>query len=326
MRGKRIFIASLLLAAAAVLPAVEVDYFPLHVGNQWVYRGNGTRGQSLLTLEITRAAYWAGRAYWLLHGLPEGDFWLRMDDEGNLWAYDPAADREQLWYAFGKSEGEEYRTALPGSQTRAVITSRKTHYKGPVGEAENALEIRYPGVFQVGIERELFLPYIGLVERRQNVGGPAVVTYELIYSRTGGVTVLSEPALSVSLTIDRATYYANLMPPVDPARAVPLMTARLSVRNTTGAPIELVWPSGQRYDFVIRDEKGQIVWRWSEGRAFTLVFGTESFSGERNYTELIRLGRDGKPFPPGKYTLEAWLATQPRIYAATAGFEIQYVY
>jgi len=104
------------------------------------------------------------------------------------------------------------------------------------------------------------------------------------------------------------------------------MTARLSVRNTTGAPIELVWPSGQRYDFVIRDEKGQIVWRWSEGRAFTLVFGTESFSGERNYTELIRLGRDGKPFQPGKYTLEAWLATQPRIYAATAGFEIQYVY
>ena len=325
MRGRRISIVS--FALAWLMPAAHPDYFPLHVGNQWVYRAGVTRTDGILTLEITRTGQFAGRTYWLLHGLPQGDFWLRMDEEGNLWAYSPERNQEELWYAFQKAEGEEYRTALPGSLSRAVIASRKAVYKGPIGEVDYALEIRYPGVFQVGIERELFLPYIGMVHRKQNVGGPATVSYDLIYSRTGGVTVVSAPEVSFSLTLDSAVYHANLMPPVDPQRAVPTMTARLTLRNTTGVPVELVWPSGQRYDFQIRNEKGEVVWRWSEGKAFILVFGTESFTGERNYTELIRLGdASGKPFPQGKYVLEGWLVTQPRTYFAAAAFEIRHVY
>lgn len=327
MSGRRTSIVSLLPAVAGLLCAAQPDYFPLHVGNQWVYRATGTRGDGVMILEITRIARLAGRTYWLLHGLPQRDYWLRMDDEGTLWCYDPDANREEVWYAFHKPEGEEYRTALPGSLSRAVIASRKAHYKGPVGEVDYALEIQYPGVFQVGIARELFLPYVGMVYRQQNAGGPAVITYELIYSRTGGVTVLSQPEISITLTLDRETYYANLMPPVDPDRAAPLMTARITLRNTTERPVELVWPSGQRYDFLIRNAKGEVLWRWSEGKAFILLFGTESFIGERNYVELIRLGTpDGKPFPEGRYTLEAWLATQPRAYFATATFEIRHVY
>lgn len=326
MFGRRISTVSLLFGVA-LLSAAEPDYFPLHPGNQWVYRATGTRGQTILTLEIARTGQFAGKTYSLLRGWPEGEYWLRMDEQGNLWAYDPSRNQEELWYAFQKLEGEEYRTALPGSFSRAVIGSRKASYQGPVGEVNYALEIHYPGVFQVGIERELFLPYIGLVHRRQNTGGPSFVTYDLIYSRTGGVTVLSEPELSVSLTLDRALYYANLMPPVDPARTVPVMTARISLRNTTSEPIELSWPSGQRYDFVIRNDKGEVIWRWSEGKAFILLFGVESFRGERNYTELIRLGTaDGKPFPQGRYTLEAWLTTQPRAWSATAAFEIRHVF
>jgi len=325
MRGRRISIVS--FALAWLMPAAHPDYFPLHVGNQWVYRAGGTRTDGILTLEITRTGQFAGRTYWLLHGLPQGDFWLRMDEEGNLWAYAPERNQEELWYAFQKPEGEEYRTAVPGSLSRAVVASRQSAYKGPIGEVNNALEIRYPGVFQAGMERELFLPYIGMVHRKQNVGGPATVTYDLIYSRTGGVTVLSAPELGFSLTLDRAIYYANLMPPIDPERAVPTMTARLTLRNTTGTPVELVWPSGQRYDFQIRNEKGEVLWRWSEGRAFILLFGVEPFTGERNYTEVIRLGdASGKPFPQGKYLMEGWLATQPRGYFASTPFEIRHVH
>jgi len=325
MRGRRISIVS--FALAWLMPAAHPDYFPLHVGNQWVYRAGGTRTDGILTLEITRTGQFAGRTYWLLHGLPQGDFWLRMDEDGNLWAYSPERNQEELWYAFQKPEGEEYRTAVPGSLSRAVVASRQSAYKGPIGEVNNALEIRYPGVFQAGMERELFLPYIGMVHRKQNVGGPATVTYDLIYSRTGGVTVLSAPELGFSLTLDRAIYYANLMPPIDPERAVPTMTARLTLRNTTGTPVELVWPSGQRYDFQIRNEKGEVLWRWSEGRAFILLFGVEPFTGERNYTEVIRLGdASGKPFPQGKYLMEGWLATQPRAYFASTPFEIRHVH
>ncbi|MGC8794346.1 MAG: BsuPI-related putative proteinase inhibitor [Bryobacteraceae bacterium] len=323
MPGRRIFTISLALAS---LPAAAgQDYFPLHVGNQWVYRASGTRGEAIVSLEITRAAEIEGRTYWLLRGLPQGEFWLRMDEEGNLWARPSARGQEELWYAFQKPEGEEYRTTLPGAFSRALIASRKAAYKGPIGEVDCALEIQYPGVFQVGIERELFLPYIGMVHRRERAGGPAVGSYDLIYSRTGGVTVLSAPELSFSLTLD-SYVYANLTPRADPARVPPTMTARLTLRNTTETPVDLVWPSGQRYDFQIRTEKGDVLWRWSDGKAFTLLYGKESFAGERNYTELIPLAdASGQAYPEGKYVLEGWLATQPRSWFATAPFQIRHL-
>ena len=42
----------------------------------------------------------------------------------------------------------------------------------------------------------------------------------------------------------------------------------LHVTNTGDAPLEFTFPSSQRYDFVVRDEAGEEVWRWSDGMAF----------------------------------------------------------
>ncbi len=308
--------------------AAHPDYFPLHVGNQWVYRGSGTRGESTLVLEITRTAEFNGRVYWLLHGLPGADYWLRMDDAGTLWAYNPDRSSEEVWYAFQASEGQPYTTAVPGNCCgRGMVSSRKAAYKGPIGEVDYALEVRYPGVFQVGLDREVFLPYIGMVHRTQATGGPTYATYDLIYSRTGGVTVIAEPELSFGLTLDQSLYTANLMPPVDPQRSVPLLTARLTLRNTTPHPVQLTFPSGQTYDLVIRNEKGEVVYRWSDGKFFTMAIRNESFSGEKNWVITVRLGAEGKPWPPGKYVAEGWLtATAPRSFSASVGFEIRHVF
>lgn len=42
----------------------------------------------------------------------------------------------------------------------------------------------------------------------------------------------------------------------------------LHVTNTGDAPLDFTFPSSQRYDFVVRDEAGEEVWRWSEGMMF----------------------------------------------------------
>lgn len=328
MLGTRTFTISLILGWAVLSHAAQPDYFPLHVGNQWVYRARGTRGDTALVLEITRTGVFNGRTYWLLQGFPERDYWLRMDDNGNLLAYDPGRDQEEIWYAFHAPEGEVYRTSLPGNCCgRAVVSSRKTKYRGPIGEVDNALEIGYPGVFQVGIERELFLPYIGMVHRTQNTGGPSFAAYDLVYSRTGGVTVIAAQEFGFGLTLDHSVYTADLMPPIDPSRAVPLLTARLTLRNTS-VPISLTFPSGQTYDLVIRNEQGEVVYRWSEGKFFILAIRTETIGpGEKNWVILVRLGDDGKPWPQGKYTAEAWLTTAgPKTFAASVGFEIRHVF
>ncbi|MBI1897984.1 MAG: hypothetical protein HYS04_15850, partial [Acidobacteria bacterium] len=61
------------------------------------------------------------------------------------------------------------------------------------------------------------------------------------------------------------------------------MIARLRVRNSTGHPVQLNFPTGQSFDFVIRNEAGDIVQRWSEGKFFTQALRSETLApGERN--------------------------------------------
>jgi hypothetical protein len=44
---------------------------------------------------------------------------------------------------------------------------------------------------------------------------------------------------------------------------------KLDVRNNTKRMVELRFPNGMTHDFVVFDESGKEVWRWSSGRMFT---------------------------------------------------------
>ena len=70
-----------------------------------------------------------------------------------------------------------------------------------------------------------------------------------------GSTIHPDRRFSVALSLDRPRYVANLMPPVDPERAVPVLRADLVIRNTTSEPLQITTPSGQQFDFEIRDEE-----------------------------------------------------------------------
>jgi hypothetical protein len=308
-------VALAILGMAAALPAQVPDYFPLQEGNEWVYRVSGafragTR-EPFVVMRVARIEERGGLQYALLEGEPRGPVWLRQDGQGNVWAHDPAGDR--LWYAFGKPEREVYQTQLPYCCGRAVIESKKARWDGPAGRSDFGLEMRYPGVFQLGLDKEIFLPYIGLVERWENIGGPLVARMDLVHARIGGVTVISQPEVTFGLSIDRQVY-----PPGGKLRA------RMTLRNT-GEPLELEFSSGQIYDLAIRDSAGKVVGQWSAGRSFILVLQRLRIEGgERNWVEEAPLSANGNPLPPGEYTAEAWLVTTGGIrYRASAGFAIQ---
>ncbi|MBI4874618.1 MAG: hypothetical protein HY822_08295 [Acidobacteria bacterium] len=319
MPGIRISIASLL--AAGLASAAAPDYLPLAPGNQWIYRAGG----QTLTVEVLRIE----GAYFVVRGFPNGEVRLRRDDDGTLYALDARGGRESVWAAFGAPDGTEYDTVIDPCNRRARVVSHSARYAGPVGEfRQEALHIAYPpsGCADAGITEEFYLPWVGLVRRTvTTIAGP--VTYDLVYARLGGVTVISEPGLSVGLLLNRQVYYVNLMPPVDPRRVVPELTARLSLRNGTETPLEVVFPSGQNYDLEIRNARDELLHRWSDGRAFTMIFRRETLAPgqERNYLIAVPLGdKDGKPFPDGRYTAEAWFATEGgKRYAARLPFEIQ---
>jgi hypothetical protein len=133
--------------------------------------------------------------------------------------------------------------------------------------------------------------------------------------------------LSFGVALDKPLYFADFMPPVDPARSIPVLTARLTVRNTGPQPVILQFNSGQRYDLVIRDSKGDQLYQWSQGKFFTQALGRLELKGELIYLVEVSLAdRSGRTYPEGRYTLEGWLSTsEGKLYTATVPFEIQYV-
>lgn len=292
--------------------AAQLDYLPLQTGNQWIYRSSTG---SIMQVEVGRPAEFDGRLYYLVKGHGGGDAWLRRGEDGAVYAYDTERKTELLWYDFWRAPGEPYATAVPGSNNSpAVVKSVQAVYDGPVGWYDWALEIEYPGTFQVGLYRELFLPFVGLLHRELGAGGPAMVTWDLIYARLGGVTYVNERNFSFGLTLDRFRYPAGSE-----------MIARLTVRNGSWDPVTLEFPTSQIFDLIIRNGAGQIVYRWSDGKAFLQALQTVTYGfGEKNYALLAPLKSPaGLPLAPGKYIAEARLMNgKGGSYAASAAFEI----
>ena len=82
----------------------------------------------------------------------------------------------------------------------------------------------------------------------------------------------------------------------------------LHVVNTSKKRVELTFPSGQTYDFVIVDTLGREVWRWGNGRMFTQALRNKLLaSGEA--MDLEETWKDA-PLAPGRYTAKAMLTSE----------------
>ncbi|MGH9720309.1 MAG: BsuPI-related putative proteinase inhibitor [Bryobacteraceae bacterium] len=314
----KLFRVFTLMALAASAGFAQTEYFPLEAGNQWIYRSS-FNAEDVRVVSVDEKRIIDGREYSLVRGWFGGDSLLRMDSNGTLYAYDSAAKSESLWIAFATPEGGSFETALDPCNRRGIVTARKAQHKGAVGQISETLQIRYPATncADAGLDGDVWAPYIGLVERTfVTIAGPRI--YRLIYSRTGGVTVLSEPELSFGLTLDKSAYTEGQLP-----------VARLTLRHSQPEPLPLTFPSTQTYDLAIRNEKGEILYNWSAGKSFAQLFREERLAaGEKNWVISVSIPVPAvvgaRPLQPGVYTAEAWLTTSgPRRYVASVGFEVK---
>jgi hypothetical protein len=300
----------LCLSFATALCA-QTEYFPLQTGNQWLYQtaGYGCAVRSLndfcpvaaetWTLEIVEERMVDGVNHHVLRGLPGGDRLLRFNEAGTLLFRRANGSEEQPWASFGAPVGEAWATAIDPCNNVAVIRSKDATVRTLMGQFDNTLEIGYQpaNCADAGLTREVFAPNIGLLERRfTTIAGERVM--QLVHARLGGFHELSGPEWNFSAALDRAVY--------SPGATI---TARFTLRNLTGNPVELTFPSGQDYDLLLFDGDGKEVYRWSDGRAFTMIFRQIAFSGERSWLLVTPMPQ----LPPGDYMAILRLATQPRI-------------
>lgn len=286
--------------------AFAQDFFPLQLGNQWVYRAGGRIRNSPVIVEVTATREVNGVSYFVLSGMPGAPLLVRKNDAGSLVIYDQQSREERNWVAFSAAVGEAFATSIDPCNKTAVIQSRNAKLNSPLGDFDNALRVGYApaNCADAGFTSETFLPYIGLADRRMtSIAGE--VSWELIYARLGGFTVFSEKENSFSLTLDASQY-----------RPGEALTARLTLRNTEPRALPLVFSSSQEYDLFIRNDKGEGVYTWSADKSFLQVIRQLELTGEKNW---IVVGPQN--LPPGRYTATATI-TADRKFESTVSFQV----
>lgn len=92
----------------------------------------------------------------------------------------------------------------------------------------------------------------------------------------------------------------------------------VTVTNTGLNPVELIFTSAQRYDFIVLKDEEE-VWRWSSSKVFAMVLEPLLLkSGEKQiYTEIWK----PKEIPLGEYEAIGIVTSRPA-HRATCTFKI----
>ncbi len=84
----------------------------------------------------------------------------------------------------------------------------------------------------------------------------------------------------------------------------------LKIFNYTEEDIAFHFDTSQRYDFIIEDEEGNEVWRWSEGRMFAQMLGEENLGP--NNPEVTYTTEYKDKLSPGYYKVTGIFVAQDR--------------
>lgn len=95
----------------------------------------------------------------------------------------------------------------------------------------------------------------------------------------------------------------------------------LKVFNYTEEDVVFHFNTSQRYDFIIEDEKGNEVWRWSKDRIFAMVLGEETL-GPTN-TEIIYTAEYKGKLSPGYYKITGVFVAQDRPMSGSIIIEVK---
>ena len=95
----------------------------------------------------------------------------------------------------------------------------------------------------------------------------------------------------------------------------------LKIFNYTEEDIVFHFNTFQRYNFLIEDEEGNEIWRWSEGRMFAQMLGKESL-GQHNPEVICTEEYKGK-LSPGYYKITGVFVPQEKPMSGSIIIEVK---
>ncbi|MBK5290095.1 MAG: hypothetical protein JJE04_00180 [Acidobacteriia bacterium] len=293
---------------------------PLAVGNQWVYQYSSRQITSdYQTWTVTRSQEVDGKVYYVLAIDGRENTAYRTAASGKIFVKGPAdpASSERLWLDPGIPQDQSGILQITGAEPEATV---------PAGAFHNGNRFRTGGGLEISMG--VIVAGVGIVSRQTGLlagsSGGFLNGIELVYARLGDRTVYSAPELSFSLSTDSHVltlqpgkvtncavpcYFVacGLGPGADPPNTFkPCLRARLTLRNTSAVPLELMFPDSRIFEVELLRENGQAVYRRSSG-AFPPEQPKVIYQqGETHYLQQVPLySVPNQPIAPGRYTLSA---------------------
>jgi intracellular proteinase inhibitor BsuPI len=298
-------LATLALFSTGALSATE--FLPLQPGNYWTYRPSA--GGDPVSIRVGTQALIGGQVYHRLTGYATQPLWVRAAENGNLFFRDEEFDRDILLTSFEIVDRAWFEAPFRPCEQQGQALAERRDYQGPAGRFTAAVAIRYRvlNCADTGVEEELYLENVGMLRRTvTTIAGPR--SYDLVQARIGNMVLGEAPSAGLQVS-------ASLSPEAN------RILATLRFVKVGGAPITLQWASSQEHELVLRNSAGEVLYRWSDGRAFLPVVRDEVLDAEFVRTIPIDLQ---STLSGGVYTLEAWLTagSQGREFSASVAFEV----
>ena len=302
---------------------MSADFFPLEVGNRWVYDVTNESGQKIgdIDFAIQQHVIVGGRSFYVFTGFP---FVAEGTGAVKLVRY----DRQERQYT-RMADNEEGALFLADGATAEVLQADGS-----------GLPLKF--ILRMDFVDLTFQRGIGIVEARMSAdSGMQIAKLNSVHVGDRAAIAAAVPQNSSPLpqpeTPEQRTkasaenvVKASEENPVLDVQAVAVPEGHkftLTVINTADKLLALSFSSGQTYDFAVIDElTGQEIWRWSRRMFFSQVVRQETVRASKDWRfEVVWNRRDNElnPVSPGKYRVIGFVATQPPIESDPVSFEIQ---
>lgn len=266
-------------SAASAELTLSSDYFPLNLGNRWIYSRSDSRFKKTDTVKVevisTPIIKW--RTYYVVSQLPfvpglenASNILIRFDDETRRFRR-LTPEGESLLFPVGESADAKFDFSVDENQSQ--IPNRMSYLTCP-DCADAGTEIVFDrgiGPVSVGLTFSWGTESYDL--RSAEVNGkhfgeriePEKANPK--ESKSGPVVSRADPNLT--LEIDKKDNQARLS---------------LKVKNPTDSFLSFKFTTSQDYDFVVKDkESGLEIWRWSKGSYFSKVLRNVALLPEKEW-------------------------------------------
>ncbi|MFQ5709225.1 MAG: hypothetical protein ACE5HO_17345 [bacterium] len=161
-------------------PSALFNYFPLAVGNEWVYSTvNDTSYRD--TTKIFDQVMVGKQTYYTYGSQPEHSLLLRRDSQGRICLR--VNDKDRIYFDFTVGDGEAYRfKGFAGDEDFGYVVTVRKHLavKTLAGQFENCVDLSFDSPYAVDDEfGYVFAPDVGIVEKHGAWIGGILFAYVL---------------------------------------------------------------------------------------------------------------------------------------------------